>query len=187
MNLTKNLLPAILLVCIALFIQCEQKSDLNKETIFTFNDGETTYSLIKYTPENTTTTDAHYFTKVVPAFGNKIKVIDDAVIDTIRDYDDPSVVLAIDTLIGTDFKYAKSFPYTYDNLSEEFEKVKELATSQGLEITQTKFVVFTDKGLYDALWTLQEVENFEGITKICFSLKLSNGNHTMTYSLLFTN
>ena len=186
MMLSKKIVAATLLVCVTFFAQGQNKSDYTEESVFSFDDGQTNYTLFKVTPKKAKADGPSYYTKVVPAFKHKIHVLDEAMIDTIRDFEDPQVILAIDTLIDTEFRYAMKFYYTYDILSQELQNITDMAKAQGFDIVQTKFIIFWEEGEY-AQFRLPPSEELEGTSKVCLSIKFRKNGETMEYPVLFAD
>jgi len=183
----KKLLGAMLLVFTTFLATSQNKSADKEEAIFSFDDGVTTYTMYKITPTKTPSAyEAPYSKKVVPAFKLKIKVLDEPIIDTIRDFEDPSIILAIDTLIGQEFIYAKKFSYSYEILSQELQKILYMAKDQGFDVIQTKFIIFWEEGVY-AQFGLPSAEDLEGTTKVCLTIRLRKNGLSMEYPVLFAH
>ncbi len=186
MNRIKKLAFVMLLLFVGFSANSQNKSDVKEEAIFSFNDGQTIYTLYKVTPEKApAANEPPYSKKVVPDFEHKITVRDKPVIDTIYDARDPSIVLALNTLIDKDFTYAKKFSFSYDILSQEFQNLLDMAKDQGIEVVETKFVLLWDEGFYNARWTLPKADELDGATKICLTIRLRKNGLSMDYPVFF--
>ena len=169
-------------------IPAKQNSESTKETVeelFSFNDGETNYTLTKVQPNEPADNEPPYRLKVNPAFKNKVPVSDKPIIDSIFDFDDPGIVLAIDTVIGKEFHFANKFTKDFETLNKEWQNVQQMATAQGLEIVQTKFVLCYPDGGFTFEFNLPEEEAVTEASKICVTVRLRKDGYSLNYPLLF--
>jgi uncharacterized lipoprotein YehR (DUF1307 family) len=188
MNRLKQIKLLISVLSFAL-VGCQERTETYEEqTAFTFNDGETTYTLIEgrlIKPDSTN--PIKIYTRIEPTFEKSIKVLDKPIIDTLYDALDPKIILAVDTTVSTHFKYNREITYGYEKLTATTNEIKKLAADQGLSLFQTQYVILTANGFDWYYWQLPAESDIANAEKLLVTYKLRGEKYVLRYPVLFSN
>lgn len=166
-----------------------------RDTLIQFNDGINTYaiqSLLKSRNDTDVKVDgldlelkADSLTESIHPIYQSLKIPITPRIDTIRDPDNLSTILNIDTVDSISVWYAQILELEPEGFFDDINRIKKAAESQNLQVWAIEVTLLNTSAPSKAIEEI-EVKDLQGVPYAkAFFLFLSNDGHLMGYPLIF--
>ena len=169
--------------------------EFRTDTLLSFNDGENVYAsymVHKYRSDTTVSVNDSIIELIADTihendlteYGLFTVPVTPPIVDTIRDPDDPYIILAIDTMKEESWDYAKIHNLDSSSFFDEIDQVIGNIKSQGLGIQNIEILIFNSKNRNPDFESLRP-RDLRGVNYARANFILEKGQHSLEYPIIF--